>query len=177
MASQTLPAYDPANDLIDRLLGLNAADPLYAVRHQRDKVAAATQGSYDALFDPDLPGLALTDRLLVAQYACRISDASELAAHYRERLVKAGASADLLALADGGAPEAARDARLAAILAYTRTLIENPVEGDRAALDTLPAAGLSTPAVVTLSQLIAFLSYQTRLLAGLKAMKALEQAA
>ena len=41
-------------------------------------------------------------------------------------------------------------------------------------MKTLPAAGVSTPAVVTLSQLIAFLSYQTRLVAGLVAMKAAE---
>ena len=60
------------------------------------------------------------------------------------------------------------------MLEFTRKLIENPVEGDEAALKTLPAAGVSTPAVVTLSQLIAFLSYQTRLVAGLVAMKDLE---
>lgn len=61
---------------------------------------------------------------------------------------------------------------MAAILEFTRKLIEKPVEGDEAALKTLPAAGVSTPAVVTLSQLVAFLSYQVRLVAGLKAMQA-----
>lgn len=177
MAAQPATPYDPANDLIDLLLGLRQEDPLYAVRHQRDKVAAATQGSYDALFDPALPGLALTDRLLVAQYACRISGAAELARHYRAHLKHAGASDALVALADSGSPEDAADARVRAILVFTRTLIEDPVKGDEAALKTLPAAGISTPAVVTLSQLIAFLSYQVRLLAGLKAMKALEHAA
>ncbi|WP_080564255.1 peroxidase-related enzyme, partial [Achromobacter xylosoxidans] len=68
----------------------------------------------------------------------------------------------------------AADPRLAAILEFTRKLIEKPVEGDEAALKTLPAAGVSTPAVVTLSQLVAFLSYQVRLVAGLQAMLALE---
>ena len=47
----------------------------------------------------------------------------------------------------------------------------------RSALLALPAAGISTPAVVALSQLIAFLSYQVRLVAGLKAMKASEEEA
>jgi uncharacterized protein YciW len=35
----------------------------------------------------------------------------------------------------------------------------------------LPAAGLSTPAVVALAQWIAFLSYQARLVSGLQALK------
>ena len=60
------------------------------------------------------------------------------------------------------------------MLAFTRTLIETPVEGDEAALRRLPEAGLSTPEVVTLSQLVAFLSYQVRLVAGLKALNTLQ---
>ncbi|OZI79948.1 CMD domain protein [Bordetella genomosp. 2] len=169
--------HSAADDLVDRLVGLAPGSKTHAVRHQRDKVVAATQGSYDALFDPALPGLPLQERLLVALYACRLTPAPELAAHYRERLAASGAAPALVELAERGEPADAGDARLAAILAFTRKLIEKPVEGDRAALHTLPAAGLSTPAVVALSQLIAFLSYQVRLVAGLKAMKALEESA
>ena len=43
--------------------------------------------------------------------------------------------------------------------------------GDQALLHTLPAAGLSTPAVVALAQWIAFLSYQARLVSGLQALQ------
>ncbi|WP_458869764.1 hypothetical protein, partial [Enterococcus faecium] len=62
--------------------------------------------------------------------------------------------------------------RLRAMLVFTRALTQRPVEGDRAAIEKLPAAGISTPAVVALSQLIAFVSYQLRVVAGLKAMRA-----
>ncbi len=165
----------PTQDLIDQLVGLADGDALYAVRHQRGKVVAATQGSLQALFDPALPGLPLAERLAVAVYACRLTPAPELAAYYLERLQAEGADPALLDAVHGNRP--AGTPRLAAILEFTRKLIENPVEGDEAALKTLPAAGLSTPAVVALSQLIAFLSYQVRLVAGLKAMKSLEQAA
>jgi len=164
--------YDAARDLVDQLVGLKADSAAYAVRHQRDKVAAATQGSYDALFDPALPGLTLAERLLVALYAARLTPSPALAAHYRQRLVEAGASAADIQVAESGKPADAADPRLAAILEFTRKLIEKPVEGDEAALKTLPAAGVSTPAVVTLSQLVAFLSYQVRLVAGLQAMQA-----
>ncbi|MEN5159550.1 CMD domain protein [Achromobacter spanius] len=173
MAQQPI-VYDVARDIVDQLVGLAPGTQTFDVRHKRDKVAAATQGSYDALFDPALPGLPLADRLLVALYATRITPSPLLAAHYRARAVEAGVPAADIAVAESGKPADAADPRLAAILEFTRKLIEKPVEGDEAALKTLPAAGVSTPAVVTLSQLIAFLSYQTRLVAGLVAMKAAE---
>ena len=62
------------------------------------------------------------------------------------------------------------------MLGFTRTLVRNPVEGDREALNALLAAGLETIDVVTLGQLIAFISYQVRLAAGLSALQALEPA-
>lgn len=166
-----------AVDLIDQLTGLAPGSATHALRHQRDKVVAATQGSYDALFDPALPGLSLAERLLVALYAARLTPSPALAAHYRARLEQIGADAGHVRIAAEGQPEAAADARLRAMLAFTRTLIEKPVEGDQAALQALPAAGLSTPAVVTLAQLIAFLSYQVRLVAGLDALKSLNDTA
>ena len=166
--------YNVTDDLVDRLIGLAPGAKTYEVRHFREKVAAATQGSYDALFDPALPGLSLAERLLVALYATRITPSPLLAAHYRARLTDAGATPADIAVAESGKPSDAATPRLAAILEFTRKLIEKPVEGDEAALKTLPAAGVSTPAVVTLSQLVAFLSYQVRLVAGLEAMKELE---
>lgn len=166
--------YNVTDDLVDRLIGLAPGAKTYEVRHFREKVAAATQGSYDALFDPQLPGLSLAERLLVALYATCITQSPLLAAHYRARLTDAGATPADIAVAESGKPSDAATPRLAAILEFTRKLIEKPVEGDEAALKTLPAAGVSTPAVVTLSQLIAFLSYQVRLVAGLQAMKDLE---
>lgn len=173
--------YEIADDLVDRVAGLVAGTPTHTLRHQRDKVAAATQGSYDALFDPALEGLSLAERLLVALYACRLTPAPALAAHYRTQLDATDADRAQVAAVDSASAEAIdhaiADPRLCAILAYTRTLIERPIAGDEAALQTLPAVGLSTPAVVALSQLIAFLSYQVRLVAGLQALEALETAA
>ncbi|GAB3629804.1 CMD domain protein [Pandoraea terrae] len=169
--------YDLDHDVVDRVAGLAVGSATHTLRHRRDKVATATQGSYDGLFDPSLAGLPLTERLLVALYACRLTPCATLAAHYRAALAQHDVDAASLAAVETGAPEDVSDPRLRAILTFTRTLIENPVAGDRAALHTLPAAGLTTPAVVALAQLIAFLSYQIRLVAGLQALKSLENAA
>lgn len=165
------------DDTIDRVAGLTPDSVTHALRHQRAKVVEATQGSYDGLFDPALEGLTLVERLLVALYASRLTPSPALVAHYRAELDKHEVDVATLAAVETGAPEDLSSARLCAILVFTRTLINNPVSGDKAALQTLPAAGLTTPAVVALAQLVAFLSYQTRLVAGLQALKQLERAA
>ncbi|HSV47377.1 MAG TPA: peroxidase-related enzyme [Ramlibacter sp.] len=162
-------------DLIDTLVPLASDHPLHAVRHQRDKVVAATQGSLDAIFDPALAGPTLAERLLAAHTVARLSGSNALQAYYRGQLL----AGDPLTAAQQAALEGAPvqgDARLAAILAFTRTLTEHPVEGDQAALLKLPAAGLQTPEVVALAQLIAFVTYQVRVLAGLQALAALAPA-
>jgi len=151
------------SDVIDALVPLHATSSLHAVRHQRDKVVAATQGSYDAIFDPALPGLAMAERLLAAHTVARLSGSTTLEAHYRDRLDRLPTTPP-----DG---ERAR-----AILAFAEVLTEHPVEGDRIALLKLPAAGLSTPEVITLAQLIAFVAYQVRVVAGLQAMAAMDPA-
>ncbi len=182
MTPSALPRAPDTSDLIDQIVGLDAASPIHGVRHRRDKVVAATQGSYAALFDPSLPGLSLVDRLLVALLACRLTPSAALAAHYGARLRAVGADTavvDFVAHDDVGATpptDVAIDATLLAVLRFTRTLIESPVHGDRALLLSLPRAGLSTPAIVALAQLIAFLSYQARLVAGLQAMRSAELA-
>lgn len=163
--------FTPAPDVVDQVAGLDDGSATHALRHAREKVATATQGSYDALFDAALPGLTLGERLLVALYACRLTPAPELVEHYRKRLAETQVDAAHLHAVDHGDVDTLPDARLHAILTFTRTLIERPIEGDRDALLRLPAAGLAAADVVTLAQLIAFLSYQTRLVAGLRALR------
>jgi CMD domain protein len=159
-----------APDVLDELLGLKPGTHLHQVRHARDKVLAATQGSHTQFFDPQLEdNLSLNERLLVAYFASRLTPNQLLADFYREQLQVDQA---VIAALDAGALDRLEDARLQAILGFTRTLIERPVEGDQQALQLLQQAGLSTPEIVVLAQLIAYLSYQVRLAAGLGALSA-----
>lgn len=171
MTSASQRGTEPA-DVVDRVAALATGSAPWLLRHERDKVALATQGSYDALFDPALAGLSLGERQLVALCASRLTPSPPLAAHYRQRLEADGADAAMIdAVAAGSIAEVAAP-RLQALLAFTQKLVERPIDGDRAALRVLKAAGIETPAVVTLAQLIAFLSYQARLVASLEAMRA-----
>ena len=168
---------DLPSDTIDRLLALQPDSTTFQVRHQRDKVVAATQKSEEGLFDPNLAGLALSERLLVALLACELTPSPLCAAEYKTRLTQAGVQHDLIELVSKQSLEKIHDPRLKEILKFTHTLITDPIKADQNALHALPRAGLSTPEVVTLAQLIAFVSYQVRVVAGLKAMKLLEQQA
>ena len=65
--------YDTHHDIIDRVAGLAPDSATHALRHQRAKVAEATQGSYETLFDPARDDITLVERLLVALYASRLT--------------------------------------------------------------------------------------------------------
>ncbi len=162
------------SDTLDRLVGLSPQSQTYATRREREKVVAATQGSENSLFDPALPGLSEIDRLYVALYACLITPSPELAAEYESRLVNLGANLQTIHCIQKSDIHKIGNVRLEAMLNFTHTLITKPINADKMALSALPKAGLSTPEVVTLAQIISFVSYQVRLAAGLRATQALE---
>ena len=172
MNSNSVPAPSATTDIIDSAVSLRAGDPVHTVRHERQKVVASTQASYEGMFAESVEGITVVERLFVAQHACRLSEAGSLADHYRDRLLVAGADPALVEAVDSAGETSLADKRLQTILAFTGKLILKPIEGDRAAIQSLVDVGLSTPAIVALGQLIAFLSYQIRVAAGLKAMVA-----
>lgn len=164
----------PVFDVVDDIVGLQPGDALYETRHAREKVVSATQASYELFFDPAMPGIPLHERLLVALHASQLSQSNAMAGHYRKVLAGLAVDPAALAAVEAGDLSKVPGTGLRAMLVFTQTLITRPIEGDEAALKQLQAAGLSTPDVVTLAQLVAFLSYQIRLVAGLAAMKASE---
>ena len=150
----------PDTDIIDLAAGIAPGDPLHAARRFRAKVVEATQASHEAVLMQPVAGLSTADRLRVAIHACTVAGASTLAAHY----------ADLLASAAD--QDAAPSHALPAMLQFAATLTTDPRRGDSAALAALKSAGLDDPAIVALAQLVAFLSYQLRVVVGLQALRA-----
>jgi CMD domain protein len=72
----------------------------------------------------------------------------------------------------GPARRAVFGTRLAAALAHAHLLVLHPRDAQAAALQALLDAGWSTTAIVTLSQLVAFLSFQVRVITGLQVLAA-----
>jgi CMD domain protein len=73
-------------------------------------------------------------------------------------------------LSDAGRP--ALGTRLAAALEHAHLLVFRPRDAAPAAMQALLDAGWPTTAIVTLSQLVAFLSFQVRSVAGLRTLGA-----
>ncbi len=70
------------------------------------------------------------------------------------------------------AARAALGRRLAAAFEHTHMLVFHPRDSAPAHLQSLIDAGWSTTGIVVISQLVAFLSYQIRVVAGLRALSA-----
>lgn len=188
-------------DVIDQLVGIAPGDALDALRDQRPNARANAQASYDALFDSDeREDVSQRERLAVAYWTVALSQ-SPTASHYRDllaaedaRLLAALEAALPGALTEGPygdypagpltvenvaglvwAPDAALTGaageRLVAALAHTHLLVYRPRDSSADALQVLLDAGWSTTGIVTLSQLVAFLSFQLRVVAGLTVLK------
>ena len=160
-------------DTIDLLAGLEQGSPTFTTRHEREKVAVATQACEDLLLGDTLDTLLTqAERLVLASEQARVSGVNVLQAVYRARalaLDSAAITPELRTILNQPGAQTG-NARMDAMLHFVRTLALNPAESDQAALLAIPAAGLSLNDTVLLAQLIGFVSYQARLLVGVQAM-------
>ncbi len=159
-------------DTIDQLAGLQADHALHAIRHQREKVALATQACEDLLLGSQLPSsLSQAERLVLAAEQARVSGITALQQLYQQRAQALPLTAALHRVLDEPGCSTG-DARLDAMLHFVRSLALEPAQSDKQALLAIPASGLSVDDTVLLAQLIGFISYQARVIAGLQAMVA-----
>ena len=165
-------------DLIDRLLGASADSPVARLRHARAEVRAATQGSFDALFDSaDGIDLSPLERELAALRVAALQFDVALAGFHRRRARRLGADDELLESVEQRPAHSSDGDRLASLLAFVDLLTLHPAAAEPGLLDSLQRLGLDAPALVTLAQLVAFENYAVRVAAGLRALDALGPAA
>ena len=155
-------------DIISALAGVQPDSALAQLRAERPEATEHAQGSYAALFDPaEVIGLTQAERFATALRVATLHAADGAIAHYRSRLIQAGGSAEEVQAAEQGAATASSP-RLRAILSHAELLGTHPVDASPDALQQLSDAGLSTLEVVVLSQIIAFISFQLRVITGLQ---------
>lgn len=188
-------------DVIDQLVGIRQGDALFALREQRPDAKRNAQASFDALLTTDeLEEVTRLERLAIAYWTVALTQSTAVAL-YRDLLGGESPEAlaaleDALPAAvttgpygdypegpltaedvDGPhwepAPEliAALGGRLAAALAHAHLLTYRPRDASADALQALLDAGWSTTGVVTISQLVSFLAFQLRVVAGLTVLK------
>jgi len=169
MTQTPLDTGDVNGDLMNRLANIAPDAPLAAVRAERADVTRYTQSSYRALLEPDDPGgVSREEREMVALRVASLEGSTPLVTHHRERLRALGVDAAALAAVEQFPGDTALSPRLTAILRHTDLLTRGPGDATPAQLATLHDAGLTPRDVVTISQLIALMSYEVRVLTGLR---------
>ncbi|QCK88155.1 CMD domain protein [Phreatobacter aquaticus] len=154
-----------AADLIDRLAGLAPDSPIAGLRRQRPDIVARMQGAYDALFEPPDPGnLTRAERAAIGLRIAASAHDKAFAAHFRA-ILAAESARDHADAAEGLKPGGER---LDMLMAYADLVAEDPERTDPAAMDRLRAIGLTSRDIVALTQLVAFMAYEIRVLAGLR---------
>lgn len=156
-------------DIIDRLVGIEPDSPRQAIRALRPDVVQHTQGSYAALITPAAPGdLTLVERAQAALRTAVLTPSATLVAYYRARLTDLGEATPAIDQIEHFTDSATFTLRTAAILHHVDLLTTEPKAATQAHLAQLQTQGLSVAAIVALSQLIAFVSYQARVVAALQ---------
>jgi len=182
-------------DVIDSLVGIAPGSGLDAIRAQRSEARKHAQASYASLFEPkDVAGVSTDERHAIAAFVTGLHGEPKTDAFYAARLpaaLRSAVAAEVTAaktkgpyghfpkgplsvedapgpswkVSDGG--RTALGPRLSAAFEHTHMLVFHPRDASAPSLQSLLDAGWSTNDIVTISQLVSFLSYQIRVVAGL----------
>lgn len=181
-------------------MGIAPGSKLDAIRAQRSEARKHAQASYTSLFEPrSMGGVTAEERFAVASFVAGLHGEPQTDAFYSSKLssgLRTAIAAEVATAKTKGpygnypkGPLSAENTagplyrvaesnrgtlsrRLAAAFEHTHMLVFHPRDSSAAHLQALIDAGWSTTGIVVISQLVAFLSYQIRVVAGLRALKA-----
>ncbi len=166
---QRLQADTAMPDILDQLAGIQPDSALAELRARRADVTRYTQGSYDALLAPtDLAGVSRAERALIALRVAILNASPSLREHYRQQLAELNVPATTVEAVEHFPAGNGLTARETAILHHVDLLTNEPRAATPQEVETLQANGLSVRDIVTVAQLIAFMSFQVRTLVGLQ---------
>lgn len=142
-------------DCIDSLVAPHDVARSEQLRAPRAKIAASTQAVYDTLFGPQVESRERARRFAIASAVARTNGPETVSRFY------AGQAAP------GHKPDDALDGALGAWVEIAST---EPRLAGRERLAAVEAAGVSQREIVTIGQLIGFVAFQARVVAGLLAL-------
>lgn len=158
-------------DTINQLLGIAAGSPLAGLRARRPEAMAHAQGSYDALFgkNPATP-VTVAERFATALRVASLHAEPVLTEHFAAGL-RAEAGDRMVQDVFTGPAASGLSARVRAMLAHADLLVIRPAAATPAHLHALLEAGLNSAEVVTIAQIIAYVSFQVRVLVALALLR------
>lgn len=158
-------------DAIDKAAGLAADEALYHTRRFRPEfVEGAEQCRLSVLQPENDQGLPADWRLAVALRIATLNADTALITEYRTQLARLTPAPSLLALADGAAMA---DEPMATLSRHIDRITLTPGKAEADDITRLAGAGLDNPQIVALSELIAFVNFQSKVASGLRLMRLL----
>ncbi len=159
-------------DVVNAILGIDDDSSIAKLRNQKPDLALQAQDYYLSLFEPtasSAEALPVVDRALVAVRVASHTGSSAVVDWYTQLATDAGASQEALELARATGEPVDTATSLGAALRHADLLTTRPSAARKDDLQALKDAGFTPAGIVSLSQTIAFVSYQLRLVAGLRA--------
>jgi CMD domain protein len=157
--------------IVTRLAGITPGSRLAQIIAKRADIMALTEATHQALLRPREPGgISYAERAALVCRIARLNDENDLAAYYHEQLIAltaAGSAAARMAdpLFTGSDAD---DVRLSALLAHVDLVTRSPKDASPDHISALKQAGITDADIVRLSEIIAFMNYQIRVIAGLR---------
>ena len=159
-------------DVIQEILGYGDDSNVASLRNAKPNQVDELQAYFRAIFEPNEESAAAfptVTRHLVAIRVASHTGSTSVVDWYSARARDARAADDTIAQVRDVTTSTFGDSFLDAAIRHTDLLTKRPSEAQASDLDALKGAGFSPQAVLALSQTIAFVSYQLRLIAGLRA--------
>ncbi|MCA0014960.1 hypothetical protein LB561_19495 [Mesorhizobium sp. B292B1B] len=156
-------------DAMDKAAGLSPDDALFVARRfQPEFVRGAEECRLSVLQPENDQGLAPNLRVALARRMAALNADPVLVAEYDAQLAQLGPTEQLLSLARG---ETDLNEPLAIIARHVDLITLTPKKAEASHIALLAQAGLNNPQIVALSELIAFINFQTRVATGLRLMR------
>lgn len=160
-------------DVIDAILDVEPGSTIATLRAAKPVLAQQDQAYYRSIFEPTAESaeqLPVKDRALVAIRVASHTGSQQVVAWYADLARQNGASADELLRVEDLTNTWSTPTTLGAAIRHADLLTTAPSTAAAGDLQALKEAGLSPAGIVSLSQTIAFVSYQLRLVAVLRAL-------
>ncbi|MES0067964.1 hypothetical protein NKJ73_19325 [Mesorhizobium sp. M0074] len=156
-------------DAMDKAAGLSPDDTLFAARRFRPEFVQGAEECRISVLNPAHDqGLAPNLRVALARRMAALNVDATLLNEYDMQLAQLDPTEQLLAVAQG---ETDLIEPLATIVRHVDLITLTPKKAEASHIALLEKAGLNNPQIVALSELIAFVNFQTRVATGLRLMR------
>lgn len=156
-------------DAMDKAAGIAPDDALYATRRFRPEFVQGAEACRLAVLQPaNDQGLERDLRLALARRMAALNADAALLEEYDRQLAELRPSERIQAVASG---KTDLNEPLATIVRHVDLITLTPSRAEAKHIAALAGAGLNNPQIVALSELIAFVNFQTRVVAGLRLLR------